>query len=229
MIERSNIHIESRDSKIPTCVLAPFGIKEITQHLPIPEKSLQYELEDLRRTCAEGEAELLLQQMQLSRSYRLWGLYMDRVHTRTFIGTAGMSDPRPAYANTRSISCLIMPESARRQGYGRAAILGLSAVAMQKGGIGLHGGLSEHNKGSLGILQALGFTYLKTQRYYDFMGGEKTQFWTLLPPDERGQKAAARLNEGRTVDLAPGWKTYLEQRARARIKLSGKLLSIATT
>lgn len=227
MIEKSTIHIESRDSKVPSCTLAPFGAKEVAQHFPIPETSLRYELDALRQTCAGGDVELFMQGARLSSTYHYWGLYRDRVSTATFIGTAGMSDVRPNFGNNRSPSCLIMPESARGKGYGTAALLGLSAYSFNKDGHGLLGGLSERNKGSIGIMKALGFTYLRTMRHYKFMGGEKSQFWVLMCPDGPDAKHAARLSGSHAPDLKPGWEIYLERRQRARIKQSGKLLKIS--
>lgn len=213
MIAQNTLRVDhvGRDEPL---YLAPFGVPEMNEVLPIDTTGLYFDKNYLADIAAGGlSAEQYVSEEEAYPLGLEWGIYHGELTPKAFVGTVDVrpiegADPEaPRPKRVQELGIFLMRPQARGRGLGRLA--GLAAIShtlqtMPETQM-FRATPSANNRHSQALLSKVGFTYIDSYDYDDLPEGEQTQLWMLATPDV--QKDLAE-NASDLEALEAGWQRY---------------------
>lgn len=214
MIAQNTLRVDhvGRDEPL---YLAPFGVQEMSEVLPIDTAGLYFDKNYLKDIAAGGlSAEQYVSEEHTYPHGLEWGIYHGEISPGAFFGTVDMrpieiGDPETPRRSTRvqEAGIFIMRPGERGKGLGSLVALAVISHTLQTMPETqmFKATPSANNRHSQALLSKIGFTYIDSYVHDDFPEGEETQLWMLATPDAQKELAEseAELNE-----LEAGWQRY---------------------
>lgn len=215
MIAQNTLRLDNRAANDQPLYLAPFGVREMEEVLPINIAGLYFDKAYLKDIAPGGlTAERYISEEHGYPHGLEWGMYRGEISPEAFLGTVdarpiGNGDTGNSRYSTRvqEVGVFIMRPHERGKGLGCLAALGAISHTLQTmpDTQMFRATPSANNRHSQALLSKAGFTYIDSYVYDDFPEGEETQLWMLATPD--AQKDLAE-NETDLAAFDAGWRRY---------------------